>query len=117
MRRTRYSGTVTTSGNSEAIRLESALFRAHPEFRQKRRVTAAVVAPGQMLISVAVSGDESAGDDDPVFEAFLDFLGEDMRGRPEQLQPLASSAIERGAALVDGIEVRDDEVIPNDITI
>ena len=37
---TTYKGTVTTTGKSEAIRLEKALFKSHPEFSQKSKVLA-----------------------------------------------------------------------------
>ena len=50
---TTYRGTVTTTGKSEAIRLEKALFKSHPEFSQKSKVHAHVIGPGTMLISVA----------------------------------------------------------------
>jgi len=30
-----FKGSITTTGRSEAFRLEKALFKAHPEFRQK----------------------------------------------------------------------------------
>ena len=29
-----FKGTVTTTGKSEALRIEKALFKAHPEFKQ-----------------------------------------------------------------------------------
>ncbi len=116
MANSRYSGTVTTSGNSEAIRLENALFKAHPEFRQKGKVTATVIAPGQLLISVADEPQLEA-EDDPVIEAFLAFLAGDLRRRPDRLQPLRTSAIERGVKLTEGIEVDDSEAIPDDISL
>ena len=43
-----YTGTITTTGKSEAIRLEKALFKSHPEFRQKSKVHAHVIGPGTM---------------------------------------------------------------------
>jgi len=46
-------GTITMSGTSEAIRLEKASFKAHPEFRQKAKVQAHVIGPGTMLVAVA----------------------------------------------------------------
>ncbi len=54
-----YTGTITTTGKSEAIRLEKALFKSHPEFRQKAKVRAHVIGPGTMLVSVA---DEAAAE-------------------------------------------------------
>ncbi len=41
-----FSGSITTTGKSEAIRLDKALFRAHPEFRQRAKVRAHVIGPG-----------------------------------------------------------------------
>jgi antitoxin PrlF len=112
----RYSGTVTTSGNSEAIRLEKSLFRAHPEFQRSSRVTASVIAPGQMLVSVA---DESAGgdDDDPVLDAFVAFLAHDIESHPERLERLSAGSIARAVELTEGIDVGDDQVFPTDATI
>jgi len=112
----RYSGTVTTSGNSEAIRLEKSLFRAHPEFQRSARVTASVIAPGQLLISV---GDDALADDedDAILDAFLAFLASDIEAHPERLQPLSAGSIADAAALTEGIVVGDDEVFPDDVTI
>ena len=112
----RYSGTLTTSGNSEAIRLEKSLFRAHPEFQRGAQVTASVIAPGQMLVSV--TDDAAAGDDgDPVLDAFLAFLKGDMEHYPGRLEPLSAGSIVRAVELTDGIDVGDDEIFPDDITI
>ena len=38
-----FSGSITTTGKSEAIRLDKALFKAHPEFRQRAKVRAHVI--------------------------------------------------------------------------
>ncbi len=111
----RYSGTVTTSGNSEAIRLEKSLFRAHPEFGRNSRVTATVIAPGQMLVSVTDEAD--AKTDDPVVEAFLAFLAADVARHPERVEAMSQSAVERLITLTNDIEVDDDEVFPDDVTL
>jgi len=107
---------VTTSGNSEAIRLSKSLFRAHPEFRQGHAVTATVIAPGQMLVSIA---DESVAgtDEDPIIDAFLGFLANDMERHPERLERLSTDSMVRAAELTAGIVVDDDEIFPNDVTI
>ena len=47
-----FSGAVTTTGRSEALRLEKSFFRANPEFRQRAKVTARVVGPGHVLVTV-----------------------------------------------------------------
>jgi hypothetical protein len=47
-----FSGSITTTGKSEAIRLDKALFRPHPEFRRKANVRFQLISPGHTLISV-----------------------------------------------------------------
>jgi len=116
MATTRYHGTVTTSGNSEAIRLETALFRAHPEFRQKGRVTATVIATGQLLISVDDEA-EPAAEDDPALDAFLAFLADDIRDNPGRIEPLSSSDVALAVKLTEGIDVAGDDDLGDDVTI
>jgi antitoxin PrlF len=112
-----FSGKITTTGKSEAIRLEKALFRAHPEFRQKATVRASVIAPGQLLVSVCE--EEPAGaalaDDDPLVGAFVRFLADDIRRRPDRVVPLSTSCIEHAVKLTAEVEVEDDEPIPDDV--
>lgn len=111
-----YTGTITTTGKSEAIRLDKALFKSHPEFRQKAKVHAQVIGPGTMLLSLV---DEVAADNDadPVVTAFLSFLAKDISQAPERIQPLASTRLEEARELTKGVEVRDDEPIPDDVTL
>jgi len=40
-----FTGSITTPGKSEAIHLDNALFRLHPEFKQKVKVRAQVISP------------------------------------------------------------------------
>jgi hypothetical protein len=37
---TSFNGSITMTGTSEAIRLDKALFRLHPEFREKAKAAA-----------------------------------------------------------------------------
>jgi len=110
---TSYRGTITTTGKSEAIRLEKALFRSHPEFRQKARVRADVVGTGHVLISV-VANDSSIEQEDPVVGAFLSFLERDMTERPDRIEPVSSSRIGRAMDLVADVEVSDEDPLPDD---
>jgi antitoxin PrlF len=110
---TSYRGTITTTGKSEAIRLEKALFRSHPEFRQKARVRADVVGTGHVLISVVVD-DSSIEQEDPVVGAFLSFLERDMTERPDRIEPVSSSRIGRAMDLVADVEVSDEDPLPDD---
>jgi antitoxin PrlF len=111
-----YTGTITTTGKSEAIRLEKALFKSHPEFSQKTKVHAHIIGPGTMLVSVAGEAlAETEGD--PVMAAFLSFLSADISQTPERVKPLAATRIEEARELTKGVKVRDDEALPDDVTL
>jgi len=104
-----YKGKITTSGTSEAIRLEKALFRQHPEFRQSVEVRADIIGPGKLLISVLDSSNIDQ-DDDPIVGAFLSFLESDMSKNAAAITPLNADTINRAKALTAGITVTDDEL-------
>lgn len=106
---------MTTTGNSRAISLEAALFTAHPEFAGKGRVAATVIAPGRLLVCVEPS--EGTADEDPVFEAFLAFVAEDMRRHPERLHRVTAEETARAESLTAGVEVSDEDIMPDDFTI
>ena len=110
----RYTGTITTTGKSEAIRFEKALFKSHPEFRQKIKVHAHVIGPGTMLVSVA---DEIAADSraDPVMGAFLSFLAQDVASKPARVRPLGATRIAEARELTEGVTVDDGEALPDDV--
>jgi antitoxin PrlF len=112
----RYTGTITTTGKSEAIRLEKALFRSHPEFRQRSKVHAHVIGPGTMLVSVA---DKIAVDNraDPVMAAFLSFLAGDIARKPGRVKPLAATRIAKARELTKGVTVDDRETLPDDASL
>jgi antitoxin PrlF len=115
-----YTGSITTTGKSEAIRLEKALFRSHPEFRQKTKVHAHVIGPGMMLVTIAgetaiVTDAETEAD--PVMAAFLSFLSADMARTPGRVELLAATRIEEARELTTGVAVSDDEVLPDDTTL
>ena len=112
-----YSGKITTSGKSEAIRLEKALFRSHPEFRQKASVRAKVVAPGHLLVSVEDTGRRTREDVDPLMLAFLSFLERDIGTVPQRVKPLAATAVERARELTVGVTVDDDQALPDDVSL
>ena len=111
-----YSGTITTTGKSEAIRLEKSLFKSHPEFRQRAKVRAHVIGPGTMLLSVSEEA-TTENEADPVMAAFLSFLDRDISQIPDRVKPLSATRIEQARALTKGVEVRDDEPIPDDVTL
>jgi antitoxin PrlF len=112
----RYSGTITTTGKSEAIRLEKALFKSHPEFSQKAKVEAHVIAPGTMLVSVAGQAEVEA-EADPVMAAFLGFLAKDISAAPGRIKPLAATRIKKARELTRGVKVRHNDTLPDDVTL
>jgi antitoxin PrlF len=111
-----YSGTITTTGKSEAIRLEKSLFRSHPEFRQKSKVQAHVIGPGTMLVSVT-DDETSESEADPVMAAFLSFLDREIERAPDGIKPLSATRIEEARELTKGVVVRDDESLPDEVTL
>ena len=114
----RYSGTITTTGKSEAIRLEKALFKSHPEFSQKAKVEAHVIAPGTMLVSVAGQVEaEAEAEADPVMAAFLGFLAKDISAAPGRVKPLAATRIKKARELTRGVKVRHNDTLPDDVTL
>ena len=113
-----FSGSITTTGRSEAIRLDKALFKAHPEFRQKAKVRADVIGRGKILISVVDETEPSEFDEDPVVSAFLSFLERDLQTRPDRIRPLSETLIAEAVALTEGVSANEDEdEIPDDVSL
>lgn len=112
-----FEGSVTTTGKSEAVRLEKAFFRAHPEFRQKARVRAQVIGEGHVLLSVAEPLRVQTDGVDPVASAYLAYLEADMKAHPKRLSPFSAADLSAAWKLVDDVSVSDDDVLPDDITI
>lgn len=103
----RYHAKAATVGNSKALRLDSALFRAHPEFATGE-FTVSVIAPGCLLIqasSEAVAEEES----DPVFDAFLGFLEHQMAQRPDLISAVTRSDLDDADVVLAGVESDHDE--------
>ena len=111
-----FSGSITTTGKSEAIRLDKALFRLHPEFRQKAKVRAQIISPGHALISVIDDEAAPAEDEDPVVTAFLAFLEEDLKTRPGRRSGLSKVSLSRAVRLTKNVKVADDETLPDNVT-
>jgi antitoxin PrlF len=112
-----FSGSITTTGKSEAIRLDKALFRLHPEFRQKAKVRAQVISPGHALISVMDDEVAPAADEDPVVGAFLSFLQKDMETRPGRRSRLSKASLARAIRLTKRVKVSDADKIPLSVTV
>ena len=103
-----YKGKITTSGTSEAIRLEKELFRQNPEFKQQAEVRADIIGPGKMLISV-VSPPAPFVEEDPIVGAFLSFLENDMLKNPGSITPLDEHTIAQAKALTANVVLSEDD--------
>ena len=113
----KFAGSITTVGTSEAIRLEKELFRAHPEFRQKAKVQASYIAHGKLLISVIDDGPKSSSEEsDPLVDAFLGLIANDISNNPRRVKGLSKSIASRGSKLAKHVVVSDADVIPDDVT-
>lgn len=112
-----FTGSITTTGKSEAICLDKALFRLHPEFRQKAKVRAQVISPGHALISVVDDEAAPVPEEDPVVTAFLAFLEADLRKKPGRRSRLSKAALSRAVRLTKHVKVRDDEILPANVTL
>ena len=118
MPRAEFKGSITTTGRSEAIRLDKALFKAHPEFRQRAKIKASVVGPGSLLVTLDPDVTDGAETEaDPVVRAYLAFLECDMLEHPDRLRPITESEVARLRALVEGVTVADEDGLPDDVTL
>lgn len=104
-----YKGKITTSGTSDAIRIEKDLFKQNPEFKQAAEVRADIIGRGRMLISV-VDDSDCDTEDDPIVGAFLSFLEKDMHDHPASITPLNEKTIDRAKTVTARVTVCDDEL-------
>ena len=116
-----FKGSITTTGRSEAIRFDKALFRAHPEFKQRAKIRAHVIGHGSILVTLDQSemneADENDIERDPVVAAYLSFIERDMIEHPEHVHPFTEDDFARLSALTKNVTVSDDDIIPDDITL
>lgn len=110
-----FSGFVATTGNSRGLRLEKAFFQAVPEFGTTgRAIRTDLIGPGAVLIRVDAPPREK--EDDPIIGAWLSFLDAVVRSDPSHLSPFQESELTALEALVEGVAVSDDDVLPEDVT-
>jgi hypothetical protein len=101
----KYTGKATKVGNSKGYRIDSGLFKAHPEFEGDVQLT--ILGEGQALLSAAkpATGKRAAGEEaDPVLMGFLGFLERQMAERPEDIVAADESQLRRIAKLIKGVK-------------
>jgi antitoxin PrlF len=111
-----YSAKATTVGNSRGFTVESALFRAHPEFSEGR-FEVHVIGPGTFLVRSLPEDTAAADEADPVIDAWLSFIDRDIQEHPEVLRPLDPDLVARMHELTDGVQVDLDEDLGEDAVI
>jgi len=114
-----YRGKAATVGNSKALRLDSALFREHPEFATGE-FEISVIAPGCML--VRSTEQRVADSDDAVLASYLRFVEHQMSQRPDLITPVTAAdrrvarTILRGVRADPNTELGDAYVLPGSRT-
>jgi len=110
-------GSLATSGNSHALRIDKSFVRSNPVLAQTGlRVRFKKVATNTFVF-VVLDAAPDADEGDPVVESYLAFLESDMRSAPSRLTPLTeqdASGLER---LVRGVTVDDTAEISPDVTL
>ena len=109
-----YHAKAATVGNSKALRLDAALFRAHPEFGTGE-FTVSVIAPGQMLIQAMA--ESTKNETDPVFDAFLGFVEHQMQLRPDLISAVTQADRRKAADLLRGVRSDPDEDLGADFVL
>lgn len=110
-----FSGSRAASGNSAGFRVERAFFKAAPEFDAAGAVRVDLIGPGKALLSVDPPR-PAEEEGDPVIGAWLSFIEADIAANPGRLRPFAERELAALEKLVEGVVVRDDDVIPDDVT-
>lgn len=104
----KYSGKVTRTGDSKAIRLDAALFKHAPEFELMTRVSASVLGPGCVLISVNKELTEPPTFD-PIMEGFLSFLSADIQNNFDRMEPMTADHLARAKSLTADVTYTDED--------
>jgi antitoxin PrlF len=110
-----YNAKATTVGHSKALRLDRALFRAHPEFGTGE-FKVSVLGPGAMLVTATRASREQT-ETDPVLEAYLAFAEQQMLNHPEHIRPLTTEDVRGLDTLLADVVVDRDEELADDFEL
>jgi hypothetical protein len=103
MAQAKYQGKVAALGNSKALRLEAGFFKSHPLFASGAVVDAQAIGEGVVIIRAKRT--PNIPETDPVMDAFLAFIEQDMTSHPETIQPMSTQELDEIASLVEGVEI------------
>jgi antitoxin PrlF len=111
-----YRAKATTVGHSKALRLDRALFQAHPEFATGE-FKVSVLGPGAMLVTAQAPARRRPNETDQVLEAYLAFVERQMTDRPASIRPLTTEDVRGLNALLADVVVGRDEELPDDFEL
>lgn len=111
-----YRAKATTVGHSKALRLDRALFRAHPEFASGE-FNVDVLGPGAMLVTARAPASRKPVEADPVLEAYLAFVEQQMLQHPEYIRPVTTEDVRGLDTLLANVVVSSDEELPDDFQL
>lgn len=103
----KFKGKISTTGTSNAIRLDKNLFKQHPEFKQQAEVKAVVLGPGTLLVSLVDNNQVETQEEDPILDAFLSFLEQDVLKNPQHIAPLPAEKIKKALKLTKDVQATD----------
>jgi hypothetical protein len=110
-------GSLATSGNSHALRIDKSFVRNNPVLAQTGlRVQFKKIATNTFVF-VVLDAPSEAQEGDPVIESYLAFLESDMRAAPSRLAPLTEPDASNLERLVRGVDVDDEAEISRDFTL
>ena len=113
---TSYRAKATTVGHSKALRLDRALFQAHPEFATGE-FKVSVLGPGAMLVTAKEPASRAPAETDPVLEAYLAFVEQQMTDRPQSIRPVTTEDVRGLDALLADVVVGRDEELADDFEL
>ena len=105
-------GSLATSGNSHALRIDKSFVRQHPVLAQTGSKVRFKKVASNTFVFVVLNDMDAEEPGDPVVEAYLSFLEDDMRFSPSRIASLSEPEAARLERLVDGIDP-DDEIAPD----
>ena len=105
-------GSLATSGNSHALRIDKSFVRQNPVLAQTGSKVRFKKVASNTFVFVVLNDIDDEEQGDPVVEAYLSFLEDDMRLEPSHIAPLNEAEASRLERLVAGIE-SDEEIAPD----
>ena len=114
----KYTGSMTTVGNSQAIRFEKSFFQAlNMPAHSPVRFSASILSAGQILLSVERPELDFEEIEAPYLVAYLSFIEKSFLAQPEKrLVPVTEEIAAAAKRFADAVPaVSNDEEFPDDV--